>query len=64
MRAAVRAAVLVLLKAPHFYTRRLAAGYSSGDPKGRVPGALSSGLVYVALILATGVVGVRAALGV
>lgn len=37
-------------------------GYSKGDPQGRLPGAAASGLVYLALLLSTLVVGVRTAL--
>lgn len=39
------------------------AGYSTGDPDKRLPGVAISLLVYDGLIIATAVVGVRAALG-
>lgn len=39
------------------------AGYSTGDPQGRLPGGLASGLAFLALLLATLGVGLRTALG-
>ena len=39
------------------------AGYSTGDPSKRTPGAIASGLIHVLLILGTGVTGVRIATG-
>lgn len=40
-----------------------ATGYSTGDPKKRLPGAAASGLAYLGTIITTLVVGVRVALG-
>lgn len=39
------------------------AGYSTGDPSKRTPGAIASGLIHVLLILGTGVTGVRISTG-
>ena len=48
---------------PAYPTCTKCAGYSTGDPSKRMPGAAISGLTYIAFILATAAVGVRTALG-
>lgn len=44
------------------FPRACLAGYSTGDPSQRLPGAAGSGLAYVALVLSTVAVGLRTAL--